>query len=133
MLQQLRQSTPSTPKAMVDAGLAEDDDASLLASKFPATMGAKFGGGSSIPDSNAIHAAKKKRELMRQGITINDDEFIPLGDGVSVFRDLANQVLIIIRSTERMVLVQEPENESRLVREEDEDGDAEDGRAHVFI
>lgn len=32
-----------------------------------------------------------------------------------------------------MVLVQEPENESRLVREEDEDGDAEDGRAHVFI
>ncbi|CAO3668052.1 unnamed protein product [Umbelopsis vinacea] len=101
VLQQLRQSTPSTPKAMVDAGLAEDDDASLLASKFPATMGAKFGGGSSIPDSNAIHAAKKKRELMRQGITINDDDFIPLGDG-------------------------EPENESRLVREEDEDGDAED-------
>lgn len=82
MLQQLRQSTPSTPKAMVDAGMAQDDDALLLASKFPATMGAKLGG-SGIPDANAIHAAKKKRELMRQGITIQDDDFIPLGDGVS--------------------------------------------------
>ncbi|GAB5593190.1 hypothetical protein Unana1_08090 [Umbelopsis nana] len=100
MLQQLRQSTPSTPKAMVDAGMAQDDDALLLASKFPATMGAKLGG-SGIPDANAIHAAKKKRELMRQGITIQDDDFIPLGDG-------------------------EPENQSRLVREEDEDGDGED-------
>ncbi|KAG2172997.1 hypothetical protein INT44_006970 [Umbelopsis vinacea] len=101
MLQQLRNSTPSTPKAMVDAGLAQDDDALLVASKFPSTLGASLSSGSSIPDANAIHAAKKRRELMRQGIKIQDDDFIALDEG-------------------------EPENQSRLVREEDEDDDAED-------
>ncbi|KAJ2957562.1 hypothetical protein NQZ79_g6762 [Umbelopsis isabellina] len=100
MLQQLRQSTPSTPKALVDAGLAQDDDALLMATKFPATLGARLGG-ASIPDANAIHAAKKKRELMRQGVTIKDDDYIPLDD-------------------------QEAEGQSRLVREEDEDGDGDD-------
>lgn len=82
MLQQLRQSTPSTPKALVDAGLAQDDDALLMATKFPATLGARLGG-ASIPDANAIHAAKKKRELMRQGVTIKDDDFISLNEEVS--------------------------------------------------
>jgi GC-rich sequence DNA-binding factor len=68
---------------MVDAGLAQDDDAALVASKFPSTLGASLSGGSHIPDANAIHAAKKKRELMRQGIKIQDDDYIPLDEGVS--------------------------------------------------
>lgn len=70
---------------MVDAGLAQDDDALLVASKFPSTLGASLSSGSSIPDANAIHAAKKKRELMRQGIKIQDDDFVALDDGVSWF------------------------------------------------
>jgi hypothetical protein len=62
---------------------ADDDDSALLAEKFPKTMNARLGG-VAIPDSNAIHAAKKKRELLRQGVVVVDNEQDFIGIEVSL-------------------------------------------------
>ncbi|KAG0176184.1 hypothetical protein DFQ28_007617 [Apophysomyces sp. BC1034] len=94
-LEALRANTPKMPTS-----LKHDDDA-LLAEKFPGSMGAKLGS-LGIPDANAIHAAKKKRDLLRRNLKVIDqeDDFISLDDR---------------------------NEQSRLVREEDEIGD--DGEA----
>lgn len=77
-LKQLRASTPSLP-ASVKSSLTNDE--SLLHEKFPSTMNATIEG-VAIPDSGAILAAKKKREQLRKGfnITEQDDGFISLND-----------------------------------------------------
>lgn len=77
-LQQLRAGTPSLP-ASVKSTLVSDD--ALLHEKFPSTMNASIEG-VAIPDAGAILAAKKKREQMRKGFTITeqDDGFISLND-----------------------------------------------------
>lgn len=83
-LASLRANTPTLPTNLKNAtgGADDDDDSALVAEKFPKTMNARLGGGMGIPDSNAIHAAKKKRELMRQGVVVVDNEqgFIGLDD-----------------------------------------------------
>ncbi|CAG8595752.1 2391_t:CDS:10 [Dentiscutata erythropus] len=61
---------------------------------------------SGIPDANAIHAAKKKREMLRQKSAFLD--YIPLDD------------------SEEVDSVSEKKIESRLVREDDEMGDADE-------
>ncbi|CAG8492960.1 24650_t:CDS:10 [Gigaspora margarita] len=61
---------------------------------------------SGIPDANAIHAAKKKREMLRQKSAFLD--YIPLDDGTDVDS------------------LSEKKIESRLVREDDEIGDADE-------
>lgn len=77
-LKQLRAGTPSLP-ASVKSTITSDD--SLLHEKFPSTMNASIEG-VAIPDAGAILAAKKKREQMRKGFTITeqDDGFISLND-----------------------------------------------------
>ncbi|KAJ8653157.1 hypothetical protein O0I10_011206 [Lichtheimia ornata] len=92
VLESLRKSTPSRP-----AHIGAMDD---VVEKFPNLMTAQVGS-TSIPSANAIHAAKMKREQMRKGIVVHEEEdFVALDD-----------------STEQ----------KRLVREEDEIGD--DGEA----
>lgn len=78
-LQQLRDSTPSTPAALRRS--AADPETDLTAEKFPSTIGVSLRG-MAIPDANAIHAAKKKRELLRQGVKVRDeeDDFMRLED-----------------------------------------------------
>lgn len=100
-LQKLRAETPSLPKS-VKSTLQSDD--ALLHEKFPSTMNATIDG-VGIPDAGAILAAKKKREQMRKGfnITEQDDGFISLND------------------------TEEDKSGSRLMREEDDIGD--DGEA----
>ena len=103
-LNQLRAGTPSLP-ASVKSTLSTSD--ALLHEKFPSTMNATIEG-VAIPDAGAILAAKKKRELARQGfnVTEQDDGFISLNDADT----------------------EEDDSGSRLVREEDDimdDGEAE--------
>ncbi|CAO3653362.1 unnamed protein product [Cunninghamella echinulata] len=85
-LASLRASTPTIPSNLKNVTLMNDnvDDNDLIAEKFPSTMSAKLGN-TAIPDANAIHAAKKKRELLRQGIKVvdNEDDFIPIDDSGS--------------------------------------------------
>ncbi|CAO3597737.1 unnamed protein product [Absidia cylindrospora] len=103
-LASLRANTPTLPTNLKNAtNGADDDDSALVAEKFPKTMNARLGGGVGIPDSNAIHAAKKKRELMRQGVVVVDNE-------------------------QGFIGLDESNTGSRLVREEDDaadDGEAE--------
>lgn len=48
--------------------------------KFPNLMTAQVGS-TSIPTADAIHAAKKKREQMRKGIVVHEEEdFVALDD-----------------------------------------------------
>nr|CAG8554086.1 6774_t:CDS:10 [Entrophospora candida] len=72
----------------------------IIAEKFPSTIGP--GQIAGIPDAGIIHALKKKREMLRQKITTSAPEYISISD------DETDQI------------------ESRLVREEDEIGDAEE-------
>ncbi|CAG8444325.1 4230_t:CDS:10 [Acaulospora colombiana] len=73
----------------------------IIAEKFPSTFGFD-----EIPDESTIQAAKKKRVELRQRGSLPD--YIPLSDNTDVIRVSGKQL------------------ESRLVREEDEVGDAED-------
>lgn len=100
-LKKLRAETPSLP-ASVKSTMHSDD--ALLHEKFPSTMNPTVDG-VSIPDAGSILAAKKKREQMRKGLTITeqDDGFISLND------------------------TEEDKTGSRLTREEDDIGD--DGEA----
>ncbi|KAF7726524.1 hypothetical protein EC973_008655 [Apophysomyces ossiformis] len=93
-LEALKASTPRMP-----ASLKQDDD-TLLAEKFSNSIGGL--GSLGIPDAHTIHAAKKKRDLLRKNLKVIDqeDDFISLDD---------------------------KSEHSRLVREEDEIGD--DGEA----
>ncbi|KAL0082475.1 nineteen complex-related protein 2-domain-containing protein, partial [Phycomyces blakesleeanus] len=95
LLESLRANTPSMPANLKNSTMTDDE--ALLAEKFPTLMNAQIGS-TGIPDANAIHAAKKKRELLRKGVHIVDqeDDFISLDSAT--------------------------EN-SRLIREEDEIGD----------
>ncbi|KAI8076838.1 nineteen complex-related protein 2-domain-containing protein [Halteromyces radiatus] len=104
-LASLRASTPALPPTLRNA--TNDDGSTLLAEKFPKTMTARLGD-MTIPDSNAIHAAKKKRELMRQGVVVVDHEqgFVALDDTSSG---------------------------SRLVREEDDIGDDGEGDYEKYV
>ncbi|KAI9018486.1 nineteen complex-related protein 2-domain-containing protein [Phycomyces nitens] len=99
LLESLRANTPSMPAGLKNSTMTDDE--ALLVEKFPNMMNAKIGS-TGIPDANAIHAAKKKRELLRKGVHVVDqeDDFISLDSAT--------------------------EN-SRLIREEDDIGD--DGTA----
>lgn len=81
-LKELQAGTPSLP-ASVKTKLGEDEGEALLHEKFPTTMKATTIDGVGIPDAAAILAAKKKREQMRKGFNIveQDDGFISLNDG----------------------------------------------------
>ncbi|CAG8456080.1 9433_t:CDS:10 [Racocetra fulgida] len=76
----------------------------VIAEKFPSTLGS--GQISGIPDASAIHAAKKRREMLRQKSAFLD--YIPLDDNTDVDS------------------ISEKKIESRLVREDDEIGDADE-------
>ncbi|CAO3650050.1 unnamed protein product [Cunninghamella blakesleeana] len=86
-LASLRANTPTIPSNLKKVTTLDDtdnsniDDHDIIAEKFPSTLKAKLGN-TAIPDANAIHAAKKKRELLRQGIKVvdNEDGFMPLDD-----------------------------------------------------
>lgn len=72
VLESLRKSTPSRP-----AHIGAMDD---VVEKFPNLMTAQVGS-TSIPSANAIHAAKMKREQMRKGIVVHEEEdFVALDD-----------------------------------------------------
>lgn len=72
VLESLRKSTPSRP-----AHIGAMDD---VVEKFPNLMTAQVGS-TSIPSANAIHAAKMKREQMRKGIVVHEeDDFVALDD-----------------------------------------------------
>lgn len=72
VLESLRKSTPSRP-----AHIGSMDD---VVEKFPNLMTAQVGS-TSIPTADAIHAAKKKREQMRKGIVVHEEEdFVALDD-----------------------------------------------------
>ncbi|KAI8069502.1 nineteen complex-related protein 2-domain-containing protein [Gongronella butleri] len=104
-LESLRANTPTMPAHLAhrDADEVNDTD-DLLAAKFPSTMAARVGD-TAIPDANAIHAAKKKRERLRQGIKVMDhDDFVRLDDA-------------------------DDRTGGRLIREEDDVGD--DGEAEL--
>ncbi|KAI8344345.1 nineteen complex-related protein 2-domain-containing protein [Chlamydoabsidia padenii] len=106
-LASLRANTPALPTSLKNAmDLPGDDDSALLAEKFPKTLTARLGG-MAIPDSNAIHAAKKKRELMRQGVVVvdNEQDFIGLDSNTG----------------------------SRLVREDDDAADDGEGEFEQYI
>ncbi|SAM04327.1 hypothetical protein [Absidia glauca] len=107
-LASLRASTPALPTSLKHTmtTTTDDDDSALLAEKFPKTMNARLGG-VAIPDSNAIHAAKKKRELLRQGVVMVDNE----------------QDFIDVEAT----------TGSRLVREEDDVGDDGEGEFEQYV
>lgn len=96
-LSELRANTPAMP-------LSFQVQDNVIAEKFPSTLGS--GQISGIPDANAIHAAKKKREMLRQKSAFLD--YIPLDDGTDVDS------------------LSEKKIESRLVREDDEIGDADE-------
>ncbi|KAG2202775.1 hypothetical protein INT47_004799 [Mucor saturninus] len=99
-LKKLRAGTPSLPASVKTLG---NDGQALLHEKFPSTMNPTVDG-VGIPDAGAILAAKKKREQMRKGISITEDDgFISLND------------------------TEEDKTGSRLTREEDDIGD--DGEA----
>ncbi|KAI9258992.1 nineteen complex-related protein 2-domain-containing protein [Phascolomyces articulosus] len=106
ILEALRKDTPSTPAALKSASLNNNninDDDSLLAEKFPSLM---KNDKSVIPDANAIHAAKKKREQMRKGyVDPVEEDFVSLDD----------------------------QGSSRLVREEDEVGDDGEGEYEAYV
>lgn len=78
-MKELRDNTPNLPDS-VRLSLHKNDNDTLLHEKFPSMNNSASG--SAIPDSSAILAAKKKREQMRKGfnITDNDDGFISLND-----------------------------------------------------
>ncbi|ORX53674.1 GCFC-domain-containing protein [Hesseltinella vesiculosa] len=104
-LASLRANTPTLPATFTSH--ADDSTDDLLAEKFPKTMTARLGD-TSIPDANAIHAAKKQRERKRQGIQVMDHDqgFISLDDDKKVRK----------------------KNYGRLIREEDDvadDGEVE--------
>ncbi|CAJ0644858.1 13527_t:CDS:10 [Entrophospora sp. SA101] len=100
-LSQLRANTPSTP-----ASFQNQDN--IIAEKFPSTIGP--GQIAGIPDAGIIHALKKKREMLRQKITTSAPEYISISD---------DETDVISTSGKQQI-------ESRLVREEDEIGDAEE-------
>ncbi|KAI7866507.1 nineteen complex-related protein 2-domain-containing protein [Spinellus fusiger] len=101
LMASLRANTPKMPANLKTTETALSDDA-LLAEKFPNLMKATLGS-VGIPDANAIHAAKKKRELLRKGVAVDSEK---------------DQDYISLESSS--------EN-SRLIREEDDIGD--DGEA----
>jgi hypothetical protein len=76
-LEKLRANTAALPASMK----AQDKDDALLREKFPTQMNATLDG-TSIPDSSAILAAKKKREQLRKNLNIIEDgqDFISLND-----------------------------------------------------
>lgn len=97
-LKKLRAGTPSLP-----ASVKTLSDDALLHEKFPSTKNPTVDG-VGIPDAGAILAAKKKREQLRKGFSVvEDDGFISLTD------------------------TEEDKTGSRLTREEDDIGD--DGEA----
>ncbi|CAG8739635.1 9811_t:CDS:10, partial [Racocetra persica] len=96
-LSELRANTPVMP-------LSFQVQDNVIAEKFPSTLGS--GQISGIPDASAIHAAKKKREMLRQKSAFLD--YIPLDDNTDVDS------------------ISEKKIESRLVREDDEIGDADE-------
>ncbi|KAI8374298.1 nineteen complex-related protein 2-domain-containing protein [Radiomyces spectabilis] len=102
-LQSLRAGTPSLPpsisKTATEPAILDDD--ALIAEKFPGTMNAKVGF-TGIADARTIHAARKKREMLRKGQKIIDEE-------------------------EDFVALDDRTEHSRLIREEDDIGD--DGEA----
>jgi hypothetical protein len=80
-LNKLRAATPSIRS--VSSGDA------LLHEKFPSVVNPTIQT-TGIPDASAILAAKKKREQMRKGFTITeqDDGFIPLDDNNETVKDI---------------------------------------------
>jgi GC-rich sequence DNA-binding factor len=99
-LKELQASTPSLP-ASVKTKLNTSSDDALLHEKFPTTMKATIDG-IGIPDAGAILAAKKKREQMRKGFNIveQDDGFISLNDG----NDAEEEVTYLIYLTIKRIL-----------------------------
>ncbi|CAG8476676.1 2224_t:CDS:10, partial [Paraglomus occultum] len=97
ILSQLKESTPNTPPSFTE-------DA-LVAEKFPSTIGT--GPITGIPDPATIHAAKKKREMLRQRAVSGAPEYISLSDETDVISTSGKKL------------------ESRLVREEDEADDVD--------
>ncbi|CAG8525778.1 2510_t:CDS:10 [Paraglomus brasilianum] len=97
ILFQLKESTPNTPPSFTE-------DA-LVAEKFPSSMGT--GPITGIPDPATIHAAKKKREMLRQRAAGGAPEYISLSDETDVISSSGKKL------------------ESRLVREEDEADDVD--------
>ncbi|RUP22450.1 nineteen complex-related protein 2-domain-containing protein [Jimgerdemannia flammicorona] len=120
-LEQLRNNTPSTPAALKSIVPAADSDTDLTAEKFPTTMGVSLRG-AAIPDAGAIHAAKKKRELARQGVKVRDEK-------EEDFISLDEYLFLVVPQTVASLPIQAGSStqvESRLVREEDEVGDADE-------
>ncbi|CAI2165371.1 13410_t:CDS:10 [Funneliformis geosporum] len=96
ILSELRANTPATP-----ASFQSQDN---LGEKFPLTLDPNF----DIPDAGAINAAKKEREMRRKKGLSSILDYIPLSEDTDV----------IASSGKKM--------ESRLVREEDELGEADE-------
>ncbi|KAI8368476.1 nineteen complex-related protein 2-domain-containing protein [Blakeslea trispora] len=101
MLEKLKAATPNLPSS-VRSSVQEQGGDALLHEKFPSIK--TTSPNQSIPDASAILAAKKKREQMRKGLSIvdNEDGFISLDETAE-------------------------ESGSRLIREEDmmDDGEEE--------
>ncbi|GBC06176.1 hypothetical protein RclHR1_06670016 [Rhizophagus clarus] len=98
MLSELRADTPATP-----ASFQLRDN---LGENFPSTLGAENNFG--IPSASAISAAKKEREMRRKKGLSDASDYIPLSEDTDV----------ITTSGKKM--------ESRLIREEDELGEADE-------
>jgi len=123
-LKELKESTPSSRPRVSTVEGPYDADMPLQSSDIPGQMdvgecqltylqrdvyhrGDEFS--TSIPSQSTIKVVKEKRERMRKGKITSDEDFISL----SVIR--------------REDAPQGPHPESRLVREEDEIGEGEDG------
>ncbi|KAF9097404.1 hypothetical protein BGX23_008964 [Mortierella sp. AD031] len=100
-LDELRKATQST----APSSRSHDAHGSSVEEKFPSLLG----GPTIIPDANAIHLAKKKREQMRLRNDLEEEEFISLAGG----------------DDDRVV----EQRDTRLVREEDDEMD--DGEADL--
>ncbi|KAF9963895.1 hypothetical protein BGZ70_007115 [Mortierella alpina] len=135
-LEELKKSTLSTAPSSKSSGVGE----SLVEEKFPIQLG----GSTIIPDANAIHLAKKKREQMRLRNDKEEEEFISLagGDDDTVrisdedvrTLEYANTYWVLITNLTSGVFhiffkqVVE-QRDTRLIREEDDELD--DGEADL--
>ncbi|EMD40093.1 hypothetical protein CERSUDRAFT_81377 [Gelatoporia subvermispora B] len=114
-LSELKAKTPSArPPAPVDDSMSYDADISLDADGLQHSALTSIGdisdldAGTSIPSGSSILAAKQKRERLRTAAVSGEEDFISLS------------------VSKRSEFSQGPHPESRLMREEDELGDADD-------
>lgn len=132
-LKELKASTPSSRPRISAVEDPYDADMSLLSSDVPVqTLNMDVGEyllaihltlvyhrtdefSTNIPSESTIKVAKERRERLRKGNAISDEDFISLS---------------VVRKEDAP---QGPHPESRLMREEDEIGEGEDGEWVLFF